>query len=137
MEVENIMNSSFISMLLVLAILYFLILRPQQIQSKKRAELLNSLKVGDRVITIGGFVGTVKKVTDAKVFVEIAEGVTVEMLRNAISQLEEAVVVADSTDDEDFDDEDFDDIDLDDIDLDDDIYYDEDDVEVKDENEKK
>ena len=131
------MNSSLISMLLVLAILYFLILRPQQTQAKKRAELLNALKAGDRVITIGGFVGTVKKVTDTKVFVELAEGVTVEMLRNSISQLEEAVVGADDTEDEDFDDEDFDDIDLDDIDLDDDIYYDEEDVDVKDENDKK
>ena len=131
------MNSSFVSMLLVLAILYFLILRPQQTQAKKRAELLNALKAGDRVITIGGFVGTVKKVTDTKVFVEIADGIVVEMLRNSISQLEEAVVVADDADeDEDFDDEDFDDIDLDDIDLDD-IYYDEDEDDVKAENDKK
>lgn len=129
MEVENIMNSSLVSMLLVFAILYFLILRPQQVQAKKRAEMLTALKAGDRIITIGGLVGTVKKVTDTKVFVEIAEGMTVEMLRNAISQLDESV--ADDTEDEDFDDEDFDDIDLDDIDLDDDIYYDEDDADNK------
>lgn len=109
-------TGSMLSLLLMLGLLWFLLIRPQQIQAKKRAEMLTALKAGDKIVTIGGICGTVKVITDTKVFVEVADGITIEMLRNSISQTETAeTAVADEDED---DDEDYDD---------DDIYYDEDD----------
>lgn len=114
-------------LVVIIAVFYFLILRPQQAQQKKRAEMMNSMQPGAKVVTIGGICGTLVKATDDKIFIEVADGVVIEMLRTAISTVvspEDAVAAEE--DEEDFDD--LDDIDLDDIDLDDeDLYYEEED----------
>ena len=72
----------------LLAVFWFLLIRPQQQQAKKRAEMLTALKAGDKVVTIGGICGKVAQITDDKIFVEVSEGVVVEFLRNAISTVE-------------------------------------------------
>lgn len=110
----------------VLAVIFwFLLIRPQQMQAKQRAEMLTKLKAGDKVVTIGGLCGTIVRITDDKFFVEISEGVVVEFLRNAISAVETA---EDTLDDED---EDFDD-----LDDDDEYYYDDEDDVIDVENKK-
>jgi preprotein translocase subunit YajC len=58
-----------------IAIFYFMAIRPQQRQRKVHTELLNSLKKGDTIVTAAGIYGTVKKVDETMVEVEIAKGV--------------------------------------------------------------
>ena len=78
-----------LSLLLVVLVFWVFLIRPQQKQAKQRAEMLAALKPGDKVITIGGICGTVSRMTDDKIYVEVSEGVVLEMLRNSISTLEE------------------------------------------------
>lgn len=70
-----------------IAIFYFLAVRPQQKQRKAHEHLINSVKRGDRVVTIGGIFGTVKRVEDAVIVVEIDKGVSVRVARRAIAEI--------------------------------------------------
>lgn len=63
----------FIPIVLIIAVFYFIIIRPQQKQTKQRANLLSALKVNDRVQTVGGLLATVVEVRDAKVRLKIDE----------------------------------------------------------------
>jgi len=56
----------------------------QSRQQKTRKELQSSLKSGDRVVTIGGVIGTVRQVKDNQLVLEIAEGVRIHVLKSAI-----------------------------------------------------
>lgn len=79
---------AFLPLILMFAILYFLLIRPQQKQQKKRKEMLGALKVGDKVITIGGIYGTITNVKEDRVFLQIAENVEIKVLRSAIGQMQ-------------------------------------------------
>ncbi len=70
-----------------IAIFYFMAIRPQQRQRKAHAALLSSLKKGDHVITASGIYGTVKRVEESLVVVEVAKGVSMKLARNAIAQI--------------------------------------------------
>ena len=70
-----------------IAIFYFMAIRPQQRQRKAHMDLLNTLKKGDTIITASGIYGTVKKVDDNIVEVEIARGVAVKINRRAVSEI--------------------------------------------------
>lgn len=78
---------SFVPMIVVVAILYFLIIRPQQKQAQEHRRMVDNLKNGDRVITQGGIHGTVTGIKGAVVEVKIAENVKVQVNRTAISQV--------------------------------------------------
>jgi preprotein translocase subunit YajC len=68
--------------------MYFLIIRPQRTQMKKRQEMLAAVRRGDTVVTGGGIVGKVQKVhDDGELDVEIAEGVKIRVLRSALSEV--------------------------------------------------
>ena len=69
---------------LVLGIFYFVILRPMQKRQKKVQEFLSALKVGDRIITSGGMYGSITKLSEQSVQLQIAQNVRVEVARNAI-----------------------------------------------------
>ena len=69
---------------LVLAIFYFIILLPMKRRQQKVADFLSSLKVGDQVVTSGGIYGTITRVGDQAVQIQIAERVRVDVSRNAI-----------------------------------------------------
>ena len=69
------------------AILYFLMIRPQQQRQKKHQEMIRSLKVYDAVVTAGGMLGTVVKVKDDTVVLRVADNVRIEFLKTAISQV--------------------------------------------------
>jgi len=122
-EVEGVGSmNGMIWMLLVVAMMWFLLIRPQQKQAKKRAEMLTSLKVGDKIVTIGGICGVIQRITDDKIFIEIADGIVIEMLRNSISTVETEEELqdpfAEDEDDEEDDDIYYDDEDEDGLDLD-------------------
>ena len=69
---------------LVLAIFYFIILLPMKKRQKKVQEFLSALKVGDRVITSGGIYGSITKVTEQSLQLQIAQNVRIEVARHAI-----------------------------------------------------
>ncbi len=71
-------------LLIMFAIFYFLLIRPQQKRAKQHKELIESLKAGDQVITAGGLHGKVVAVQDNLATVEIASGVRVKINRGSI-----------------------------------------------------
>jgi preprotein translocase subunit YajC len=85
-------GGSLLSLLFPLVLLggvfYFLLLRPNRTRQRQQQSLLESLKVGDEVMTAGGIFGTLKDIDDEDdtVTVEIAPGTEVRMLRRAIAQ---------------------------------------------------
>jgi preprotein translocase subunit YajC len=73
-----------IPFVLVLAIFYFIILLPMKRRQKKVQEFLSALKVGDKIVTSGGLFGSITKLNEASVQLQIAQNVKVEIARNAI-----------------------------------------------------
>lgn len=79
---------SILPFLLIFVVMYFIIIRPQRAQMKKRDEMLKAIRRGDQVVTGGGFLGKVTKVIDDnEVEIEIADGVKVRALRGLISDV--------------------------------------------------
>jgi preprotein translocase subunit YajC len=81
--------ASFLPLILIFVIFYFLMLRPQIKQQKEHKALLNGLKKGDKVITSGGILATIVKVEDDNMYVqaEIAQNVKVRMLKTTVTAL--------------------------------------------------
>jgi preprotein translocase subunit YajC len=71
----------------IVLVFYFLVIAPANKQRKKTAEMLSTLKKGDRVLTTGGIYGTVQGVEPEAVYLKIAENVKVKVARSAISGL--------------------------------------------------
>lgn len=71
--------------LVIIAIFYFLMIRPQQKQQKKVREMLANLNRGDAIITRGGVYGTIFAIAENTVTVEIAENVKIKVTRDAIA----------------------------------------------------
>jgi len=78
---------SIIPLILIFAIMYFLLIRPQQKKLKDHQAMVAALRRGDQVITQGGVIGKVTKVkdTESEVEVEIAKGVNVRVVRSTIA----------------------------------------------------
>ena len=79
--------SAIVPLILMFAIFYFLLIRPQQKKAKEHREMVNNLKKGDRVITSGGIHGRVTSLDEGTVMVEIADKIKVKVLRGNISVL--------------------------------------------------
>ncbi|AUH33916.1 preprotein translocase subunit YajC [Paracoccus tegillarcae] len=77
--------AQFIPLILIFAIMYFLMIRPQQKRVKQHRELVAALKKGDQVVTQGGVIGKVTSVRDDELEVEIASGVKVRVVRSTIT----------------------------------------------------
>ncbi len=73
--------------LLMVVIFYFLLYRPQKKQQKEREALLNSLKKGNKVITVGGLHGTLTEVHEDYVMLQIAENVEIKVARGSIGRV--------------------------------------------------
>ena len=72
----------FIPLILIFVIFYFFLIRPQQKKVKEHKAMVEGLKKGDKVVTSGGITGVITRVVDNdKVEVEIADNVTVEVIR--------------------------------------------------------
>ncbi|WP_299149461.1 preprotein translocase subunit YajC [uncultured Tateyamaria sp.] len=78
----------FIPLILIFAIMYFLLIRPQQKKVKEHAAMVSALRRGDQVVTQGGLIGKVSKVKDDnEIEVELAEGVKVRVVQSTIAQV--------------------------------------------------
>ena len=74
-------------MLIMFAVVYFLMIRPEQKKQKQRQAMLGAMKKGDRVLTSSGMLGTVGNVKDSTVMVKIAENTVVEFTKSAVTQI--------------------------------------------------
>ena len=75
--------AQFIPLILIFVIFYFFLIRPQQKKVKEHKIMVENLKRGDKVITVGGIVGTIDRIVDGeKVEVEIADNVKVEIIKS-------------------------------------------------------
>ena len=79
---------SFLPIILIVGIFYFLILRPQNKKQKETQKMLAALKKGDRIVTIGGIHGVIQSVKESTVIIRVDENVKLEFSRSAISTVE-------------------------------------------------
>ncbi|MFN0117912.1 MAG: preprotein translocase subunit YajC [Elusimicrobiota bacterium] len=78
---------SFAPMLVMVAIFYFLLIRPQMRQRKERENLLNNLKRGDRIVTSGGLIGIIQNVSPKVIDLKISEDTKVQIVRTGIVEV--------------------------------------------------
>ncbi|MEB8388080.1 preprotein translocase subunit YajC [Rhodobacteraceae bacterium KMM 6894] len=80
--------AQFIPLILIFAIMYFLLIRPQQKKLKTHRAMVEAVRRGDQVITQGGLIGKISKVKDDdEVEIEIATGVKVRVVKSTIAQV--------------------------------------------------
>jgi len=82
--------ASFVPLILIFAIMYFLLIRPQQKKVKEHQAMVAALRRGDQVVTQGGVIGKVSKVKEDgsnEIEVEIAEGVKIRVVKNTVAQV--------------------------------------------------
>ena len=86
-----------VPMVLMFAVFYFLLIRPQRKKDKKVKDMLSALKVGDRISTIGGIFGTIMAIKDDTIELNVGrDNVRLIMARWAIRQVEDVAVENDS-----------------------------------------
>lgn len=79
----------FLPLIIIFAIFYFMLIRPQQQKQKKHKEMLDSLKVGDKVITIGGIYGIIREIKGDVFTVEVSKDIKINTTKNAIGSKRE------------------------------------------------
>ncbi|MBP6221447.1 MULTISPECIES: preprotein translocase subunit YajC [unclassified Limnohabitans] len=78
---------SMLPLLLMFAVLYFVMIRPQMKKQKEHRSMIDALAKGDEIVTAGGLLGKVSKIGDAYIGVELTAGVEVQMQRSAVVQV--------------------------------------------------
>ena len=78
---------TFLPMIGIFVVFYFLLIRPQQKRAKETKVMLGALQKGDEVITAGGIVGKVQKLTEQYATIEIAPAIEISVQRAAVAQL--------------------------------------------------
>lgn len=76
-------------MVLIIGVFYMLMIRPQQKRQRQLQETIASLKVGDRVVTNGGIIGTITTVRDSSFFIRSADKSILEVARTSIAGIDE------------------------------------------------
>ncbi|MBD3787996.1 MAG: preprotein translocase subunit YajC [Sphingomonadales bacterium] len=76
---------SFLPLILIFVVMYFLLIRPQIKRQKEHKKLVDALAKGDEVLTSGGLVGRVVELSDAFITLEVAEGTTIIVQRSAVT----------------------------------------------------
>ena len=93
--------SLWIMLALLVAAMYFLMIRPQQKRNRRIADMQSAMGPGDEVVTIGGLYGTIQSVDDDTVMLEIAPDVVTRYARAAISKVVESATESDESDESD------------------------------------
>jgi len=76
-------------MLLIIAVFYMLLIRPQQKRQKQLQETISQLKAGDRIVTTGGVIGTITTVRDTSLLIRSADKSILEIARSAVAGIDE------------------------------------------------
>jgi len=79
--------STFLPLILMFVVMYFLMIRPQQKRAKEQKAMMDALTKGDEVVTSGGILGKVSKVTDAYVTIEVATGTEIVVQKPSVTTL--------------------------------------------------
>ena len=79
--------TTFAPIIIMFVVMYFIMIRPQQKRQKEMKTMMDALGKGDEVITVGGMLGRVVKVTDTYVTIEVAAGTEVVVQKNAVTTL--------------------------------------------------
>ncbi|HEU4852665.1 MAG TPA: preprotein translocase subunit YajC [Telluria sp.] len=79
--------TTFLPLILMFVVMYFLMIRPQQKRAKEQKQMIDALARADEVVTAGGILGKVSKVADSYVTLEVATGVEIVVQKNAITML--------------------------------------------------
>jgi preprotein translocase subunit YajC len=79
--------ASLLPLVVIFAVFYFMMIRPQQLQQKKYREMISRLKKGDRVLTRGGLYGVILEIKDNDLMLELAQNVRVRADRTAVQSL--------------------------------------------------
>jgi len=79
--------STFLPLILMFVVMYFLMIRPQQKRAKEQRAMMDALAKGDEVVTAGGILGKVSKVTDAYVTLEVAANTEIVVQKPSITTL--------------------------------------------------
>jgi preprotein translocase subunit YajC len=87
---------SFLPLILIFVVFYFLLIRPQSKKAKEHRKMVGALAKGDEVVTNGGLLGKVTTIGDSFVEVEIADGMRVKIQRQAIANLMPKGTIKDS-----------------------------------------
>jgi preprotein translocase subunit YajC len=83
----DMLNSLIVPTMLIIGIMYFLMIRPQQKRLKEHRDMVGSIRRGDTVVTSGGIIGKVAKVDENELQVEIADGVKIKVVRSTVSEV--------------------------------------------------
>ncbi len=78
---------SLLPLVLMFVVLYFIMIRPQMKRQKEHKAMVEALAKGDEVVTAGGLAGRISKLGDTYLAVEVADGVEVQVQRNAVAQV--------------------------------------------------
>ena len=79
---------SFVPLILIVVVFWFFLIRPQQKRHKEHKQMISELGKGDRIVTTGGLFGTITKIGDDRMTVEIADKVRVQIERSQVSRLD-------------------------------------------------
>jgi len=79
--------ASMIPFVLIIAIIYFLMIRPQSKKAKQHAQMLSELKKGDKVVTIGGVYGSIVNVKDKTFIIKISANTDIEILKSSVAEI--------------------------------------------------
>ena len=78
---------SFLPLILIFIVFYFILIRPQTKKQKEHQEMINALEVGNEVVTAGGILGKILEMNENYVHLEVSENVTIKIQRQTISSL--------------------------------------------------
>lgn len=78
---------SFLPLIIIFVIFYFLLIRPQMKRAKEHKNLVAALSVGDEVVTNGGLLGKITKVSESFVTVEVADNVKIKLQKHAVASV--------------------------------------------------
>jgi preprotein translocase subunit YajC len=81
--------SGLLPMLLIIAVFYMLLIRPQQKRQRQLQETISQLKAGDRIVTTGGVIGIITTVRDTSFLIRSADKSILEIARSAVAGIEE------------------------------------------------
>ena len=81
--------TTLLPMLLIIAVFYILLIRPQQKRQRQLQETISQLKAGDRIVTTGGVIGTITTVRDTSFLIRSADKSILEIARSAVAGIDE------------------------------------------------
>jgi len=78
--------AAFLPLLVLVGVFWFLIMRPQQQRAKQQRQMTTNIKQGDRIVAAGGIVGTVRRVDDDTISLQVADNVVIKVDRGSVSK---------------------------------------------------